>query len=605
MPKARQWFFSAGLLILVVAAALGLLFTSNSALEPSAKNAITGASGQSLVDQRPLETARAVAALPATSDEQRFAAEVLRLADHEVDLAFADALRDAAQHPTTPSPEARDLQARVVKATDVLKTHQAAIDRLSKQLSTAKEQDRDSLQQQIDVSKAELELDQDELDDAKADLARAGGDSRDRIQRLMEQHESTQHQGDSTRAEASTGSDRASGPNLLAEVRALFILRDKQQRLKSAQQDALAAAADLSRTHDALESRLRAAKSDYSSQNNSQNTPTQTAAAVSSLRRLSNDQKNLSDLDKRIQDNQELAENYAGWSGLVRKYELGSLHSIIQSAMWILLIALLVYLAGNLVDRFFSDPTSQRRRLVTLRAVLRFSLQALGVMFVLFVLFGMPSQMPTILGLAGAGLTVALKDFIVAFFGWFVLMGRNGIRVGDWVEINGVGGEVVEIGLLRTVLLETGNWTDSGHPTGRKVAFVNSFAIEGHFFNFSTTGQWLWDELQVLIPATQDPYPVLDAIRSLIARETAENARTAEDEWQHAAGPNRVRSFSARPAINLRPTSAGIEVHVRYIARAHERYALRTRLYQAVVDMLHHKPADHAKFSVAARADGP
>src|SRR5581483_9945564 len=119
----------------------------------------------------------------------------------------------------------------------------------------------------------------------------------------------------------------------------------------------------------------------------------------------------------------------------------------------------------------FSDPTSQRRRLVTLRAVLRFSLQALGVMFVLFVLFGMPSQMPTILGLAGAGLTVALKDFIVAFFGWFVLMGRNGIRVGDWVEINGVGGEVVEIGLLRTVLLETGNWTDSGHPTGRKVAF--------------------------------------------------------------------------------------------------------------------------------------
>ena len=53
----------------------------------------------------------------------------------------------------------------------------------------------------------------------------------------------------------------------------------------------------------------------------------------------------------------------------------------------------------------------------------------------------------------------------------------------------GVGGEVVEISLLRTTLLETGNWTDSGHPTGRKVTFVNSFAIEGHYFNFSTSGQ--------------------------------------------------------------------------------------------------------------------
>jgi small-conductance mechanosensitive channel len=90
-----------------------------------------------------------------------------------------------------------------------------------------------------------------------------------------------------------------------------------------------------------------------------------------------------------------------------------------------------------------------------------------------------------------------LKDFIVAFFGCFILMGKNSVRVGDWVEINGVGGEVVEVGLLRTTLLETGNWAESGRPTGRRVAFMNSYAIEDHYFNFSTTGQWLWEELHV------------------------------------------------------------------------------------------------------------
>ena len=68
-----------------------------------------------------------------------------------------------------------------------------------------------------------------------------------------------------------------------------------------------------------------------------------------------------------------------------------------------------------------------------------------ALLMVLLVVFGAPSQVPTILGLATAGLTVVFQDFILAFFGWFVLMGRNGIRVGDWVEINGVGGEVVEI----------------------------------------------------------------------------------------------------------------------------------------------------------------
>jgi len=76
------------------------------------------------------------------------------------------------------------------------------------------------------------------------------------------------------------------------------------------------------------------------------------------------------------------------------------------------------------------------------------ALQIVGVVVILLVLVGVPGQLGTMLGLAGAGLTVALKDFIVAFIGWFVLMGRNGMRIGDWVEINGVSGEVVELGMF-------------------------------------------------------------------------------------------------------------------------------------------------------------
>ena len=201
----------------------------------------------------------------------------------------------------------------------------------------------------------------------------------------------------------------------------------------------------------------------------------------------------------------------------------------------------------------------------------------------------MPTQTTTVLGLAGAGLTVAMKDFIVAFFGWFILMGRNGIRVGDWVEINGVGGEVVEVGLLKTVLLETGNWTDSSHPTGRRVSFVNSFAIEGHFFNFTTSGQWMWDELNVLIPPGPDLYPIIDGIQKLVEEDTAKNAGKAEAEWQETTTKYRAKTLSALPGIYVQPTAAGIEVRIRYITRAYERHEARKRLYEAVVEMLHGK----------------
>jgi small-conductance mechanosensitive channel len=238
------------------------------------------------------------------------------------------------------------------------------------------------------------------------------------------------------------------------------------------------------------------------------------------------------------------------------------------------------------IEKLLGQTKLDRRQVETLRAVTRVSLQVAGVVLILLVIFGPPPNFGTFLGLAGAGLTVALKDFIVGFIGWFVLMGKNGIRLGDWVEINGVTGEVVELGMFHTVLLETGNWTDSGHPTGRRVTFTNSFAIEGHYFNFSTSGQWLWDELQVVLPSGQDPYPVVDAIQKKVLEATSDSARQAEREWKGEARSRDLSTLSAAPAINIKPVIGGVEIAVRYITRAHDRYQLRSKLNQTMVDLL-------------------
>ena len=205
----------------------------------------------------------------------------------------------------------------------------------------------------------------------------------------------------------------------------------------------------------------------------------------------------------------------------------------------------------------------------------------------LLVVFGAPSQVPTILGLGAAGLTVVFQDFILAFFGWFILMGKNGIRVGDWVEINGVGGEVVEIGLFRTALLETGNWTDKGHPTGRRVTFINNFAITGQYFNFSTTGQWMWDEITVNIPPALDPAKTIEAIHNTVMKETEKDAALAEQEWQNTTGHNGLSQFKATPSVDMRPASSGVDIVVRYVIRAGDRFETRNRLYQSVIDLLH------------------
>jgi small-conductance mechanosensitive channel len=595
--KQLRWGIT-GLFLVVALGTGAAYFMTRENSRPRAKTAASDAAQAQLVDERPLPTARALAPLAITPEEQRFAQEAERIADHEVDLAFAGALSQAAEQRHVQDPKNRDLDQRVQKAQAALADVLTRVEQLKTQVASAKPSEKDALQEQKDLLDAEQALDEDEVEDARQELIRAGGDQEAAVQRQRDQHEAGEHALEQQKGQSPVVTaplvDLASS-NLVGQVRAWAWLRDKRARIESAQRQAQEVGNNLLGEHETLRRKLQDEKPQREEAKQraaelrkgapaAAGSKETTAAAVTSLEHFSSAQKMLSGIVKRIQDQQELQQIYGNWLEVTETQQRAVLHSMLRSFLWMLLVVLLVYCGSLLVDRLYANAATDRKHLLTLRGVIRFSLQAVGVLFIAFVILGVPSQMPTILGLAGAGLTVALKDFIVGFFGWFVLMGRNGIRAGDWVEINGVVGEVVEIGLLRTVLLETGNWTDTGHPTGRKVAFVNSFAIEGHFFNFSTAGQWLWDELQVEVGQAENPYPLVEAIQRLVEEETRASAAQAEQEWQKSAGYR--KSLTASPAIHLRPTAAGVEMQIRYITSANERYVTRSKLYEKIVGLL-------------------
>ena len=597
----RQRIAIFGLCVLIVAAIAALVLTRASGpLATKSRPRRTP-----LVDEQPVQTARSMAALASTREEQRFAQQALRVADHAVDLAFAEAMREASLHPVASTPEAKELFGRVTRAETQVKSDQELIDNLKKE-PTTKQGSGQEIQKQLDLVQAQLELDKDDLEDAKGDLLRSGADPLTRIQRQFARYQAAQQQSDAAHAQAGLPAAEASPParNLIAQFSAWRTQRTKAIQLQQARDEALQKREQLRQKHDSAEQGTPAQPGTSQSQEPAPSAgDSADQSVIATLHSLSEHHKNLADLNKRIQDHQDLADVYGNWLGEVQSRQQAVIRGMIQAALLILLVVLCIYLADLAVDRFFIDLLPDRRRMRTLRVVVRSVVRAGGVLLVLFVLLGIPNQLSTILGLAGAGLTISLKDFIVAFFGWFILMGRNGIRVGDWVEIQGVVGEVAEISMLRTVVLESGNWNDSGHPTGRKVGFVNTFAIEGHYFNFSTSGQWLWDELQILVPSAENPYPILDSIGKLVTTATEANARLAEEEWQRATHREHMGSVSAAPAINLRPTSSGVEVHVRYITRAQERYATRTKLYQEIVELLHQKQSEPATTRTPVKTD--
>src|SRR5215472_4035782 len=605
--KPYQKIFTITLVLLLGATVYGLIRTSEPIKVPTA-----GGKGkpplvaQPLVDQTPMLTAEALALMPTSQEELPFAQQALDAADKDMDEAFAAAKRELEDHPVPLSAEAKQIQERLNQAENVLAADDAVVERLTAQEAKATGARKDDLHNQLVLAQAVQQDHQNEVDDAKGDLARAGGDSTSRIEALTREADASSKVSDGLRDSLKASPSATNGQlGLMHRFNEWWVLHQKQLLLWQAKQQAESAASTFSANHNALEAQTGTKSGPKQGSAAGKTAPAGTggttanapadsgqqssADLVNAAKQRGSLKKTLSSLDKRIDNEKQLAITYSQWIGVVAASQRAVFHRILIGLTIILAIALFSVYFATLMDKVVGRLNMDRRQLQSLHTLAHVTVRIVATLLILLVIIGPPGQLGTFLGLAGAGLTVALKDFIVGFLGWFVLMGKNGIRLGDWVEINGVTGEVVEIGPFHTVLLETGNWTDSGHPTGRRVTFTNSFAIEGHYFNFSTTGQWLWDELQLVLPLGQDPYPIVEEIQKRVSEATKESAKQAEEEWRRSTRSREMSSFSVAPAISIKPVAGGVEMAVRYITKANERYQLRAQLYQAAVEMLGRK----------------
>ncbi len=538
---------------------------------------------KSIVSTQPWQTAHSLAATAATYQEAQYAREAEQLADHEVDQAFAAALRsaDLQMRHRVLTGKALALSQRVAQLQQEIAQDQATVARLKAQTATPATSAKalassaagsDALQ----VAQAQLGLDTDELSDTQRALDRATGNLSVRIKDELAAHEASMRKYD---AEEATNTplalNQVKNPGTLAGRLQIWLRqRSRLTQLQEARAQALQDAQKLTAQYNRLEATANAAASSAGS------------ATLAQLQDRRAQRQILSIDEDRIQTNQQLARVYAKWNDQVLLQRNIVAHLILESLEAILAVLLCMILADALFHHLMSLPTLDRRQTQTLRTVLEVSIQVIGLLLIALIIFGTPHQTATILGLVTAALTISLQDYLLAFLGWFMLAGKNGIHVGDVVEINSVNGEVIEIGLLTTTMLETTGLKENGKPTGRRVSFLNSFAIRGQYFNFSTEGQWMWDEITASVPSDTDIHSVAEILEKTIRKETAESAQHAEREWNRNLPASSLKRISAAPTITMSPSSTGIELRFRYVTSALNRYEVRDRLNQHIIETL-------------------
>ncbi len=262
----------------------------------------------------------------------------------------------------------------------------------------------------------------------------------------------------------------------------------------------------------------------------------------------------------------QFRHNLGSWREAVESQYRESLKKLAVRMGILAVVLAIVFAAAELWKRavlHYIEDQRRRRQFLLLR---RIALWALVVLIIGFSFASELGSIATFAGLITAGVAVAMQSVLVSIVGYFFLIGKYGIRVGDRVQIGEVTGEVIDIGFVRMYLMELGGHGLMG-PTGRVVAYANSivFQVSTGLFKQVPGFSLAWHEITLNLPAGSDYgaakekllAAVTDALqdyREEIVRQTKEIQKTTASR----------SGGDPQPTVQLNFSSAGVKAIVRY-----------------------------------------
>jgi small-conductance mechanosensitive channel len=310
---------------------------------------------------------------------------------------------------------------------------------------------------------------------------------------------------------------------------------------------------------------------------------------------------------------QEDTERLASWVGIARQERNQSLSRVATRLGIVLALIGLILLVAHYLKKLPYKFIKESKNLYYLRKIIGFSAGLMIVVIILLNFVGDFGSISSVIGLAGAGLAIALQDPIVSLVGWFLIIGKAGITVGDRVEINNVKGDVIDIGLLRTTVLEVGNWVGGEQSTGRVVFFPNSFIFKSHFFNYSTGNSLIWDEVHITVTYESDwkrAQEIIENVAHPICKEFVEKAKVSQAEVSRRF---HINLGTLTPYVYVSIVESGVDLVLRYLTEIRRRRSSRDQICREVlgafdsesrIDLVHPTRKSSAETRVPPAAPG-
>ncbi len=197
-----------------------------------------------------------------------------------------------------------------------------------------------------------------------------------------------------------------------------------------------------------------------------------------------------------------------------------------------------------------------------------------------------PQAIMVAYGLVAAGIAVSLQDFFKNFVGGIMLLTSRMYRVGDRIEVDSIKGDVMDVGMLYTTLLEIQGWVDGDQATGRINTIPNGYVISKAIHNYSKDHNFLWDEISIPITYESDWRKAQEVITEIVSRETAEATQSAEEGIQKIGERYYLSKRNTEPAVYITMTDNWIELHIRFVVEIRDRRLIHNQITEKLLEAI-------------------
>lgn len=253
---------------------------------------------------------------------------------------------------------------------------------------------------------------------------------------------------------------------------------------------------------------------------------------------------------------------------------------VIIVVIGLILVMVLVQFLKRSVARYVRDGDTRYRA----RKFVTFVGYILAILLVVTIFSDRLGGVAVALGVAGAGIAFALQEVIASVAGWLAISFAGFYRPGDRVELGGIKGDVIDISVLRTTLMEVGEWVKGDLYSGRIVRIANSFVFKAPVFNYSGDFAFLWDEVSIPVKYGSDHRLARDILERVADEVVGDYAKEAEVAWKQMVLKFLIEDATVAPTVTLAANDNWIEFTLRYVVDFKARRGTKDLLFTRILD---------------------